>query len=625
MPEYSTPKLTPDETTKLPGMNGSSSGYVLTSELLDIIRSTYGQANGVATLDSSGKLPTAQLPDIADDVLVYASKALLPAQGVEAKIYITTDDNVLYRWDATLGDYVQLSVDLSDYATLDDLAAEESARETADTNLNDALSAHEKRIENLEEAHGSYHEVDVKSVYTIPTGKGSNWLIEGLRGVSRVENNLVAPSNLRTREAYGVTITANADGTITVNGTAQASTNLDFTLTNFGTVGHSYVVCGGKSNGKIVINDGTHFATDSGAGAYLANTTGTVKLQFPISNGVTYNVTITPCVTDLNIYFNGTIPSDASTIAEIQTNYPWLLTPSDYGTSAVNTVYEGIRSKARNLWDEVWEVGSIDSSGQPITANDQIRSKNYTAVKPNTAYYFHIPNTWLEGYWYDANKNFVSRFATDASPFGLRTSPSNAYFCKFRTSTTYGNTYHDNICINQSDSQNGTYTPYWSPVTLTLPEPVTLKEAGSVADTDELNVKVDGVARRRQTQRVTTYSFTASEGWAWDASGFWYMSGYTEKSKFDTVMASNGIFVRTYTNSNIVRVYSVDNPSVTSSTTMNTLFKSGTTMSYALYTEVVTLSDPILDNLIKTEPGGTIESILTTPVDDSMTLGYINL
>ena len=86
MPEYSTPTLTPAGTSKLTGMNGSSAGNFLVSDILDIIRNTFGQANGVATLDGSGKLPTAQLPDIADDVLVYASKALLPAQGVAGRV-----------------------------------------------------------------------------------------------------------------------------------------------------------------------------------------------------------------------------------------------------------------------------------------------------------------------------------------------------------------------------------------------------------------------------------------------------------------------------------------------------------------------------------------------------------
>ena len=54
-----------------------------------------------------------------------------------------------------------------------------------------------------------------------------------------------------------------------------------------------------------------------------------------------------------------------------------------------------------------------------------------------------------------------------------------------------------------------------------------------------------------------------------------------------------------------------------------------TLSSLTLYYEKATYSTnqgtPILNNLLPTEAGGTIESVLTNPVDDSMTLGYLNL
>ena len=110
MPEYSTPKLTPAETTKLTGMNSGSSGYFEVKDVLDIIRNTYGQNNGVATLGSDGKLPSSQLPDLADDVIVVDSYSTLPAIGTASKIYITADNNIGYRWDPelTTPDYVKI-------------------------------------------------------------------------------------------------------------------------------------------------------------------------------------------------------------------------------------------------------------------------------------------------------------------------------------------------------------------------------------------------------------------------------------------------------------------------------------------------------------------------------------
>ena len=102
MPEYSNP-ITAAETTKLPGMNGNTSGYVEVQEVLDLIRNTFGQANGPATLDGNGKLNASQIPEDLDDVLVYGSYALLPAAGEGGKLYITADNNKGYRWASELG------------------------------------------------------------------------------------------------------------------------------------------------------------------------------------------------------------------------------------------------------------------------------------------------------------------------------------------------------------------------------------------------------------------------------------------------------------------------------------------------------------------------------------------
>ena len=57
-------------------------------------RSEMGVANGVATLDSDGKVPAAQLPSYVDDVLEYDNKAAFPATGETAKIYVAKDTNI---------------------------------------------------------------------------------------------------------------------------------------------------------------------------------------------------------------------------------------------------------------------------------------------------------------------------------------------------------------------------------------------------------------------------------------------------------------------------------------------------------------------------------------------------
>ncbi|MGN6774789.1 SGNH/GDSL hydrolase family protein [Rhizobium sp.] len=68
--------------------------------------SLVGAANGVASLDSGGKVPAAQLPSYVDDVLEFANLAGFPGTGETGKIYVALDTNRQYRWSGSA--YVQL-------------------------------------------------------------------------------------------------------------------------------------------------------------------------------------------------------------------------------------------------------------------------------------------------------------------------------------------------------------------------------------------------------------------------------------------------------------------------------------------------------------------------------------
>lgn len=74
-------------------------------------RSEMGVANGVATLDESGLVPSSQLPSYVDDVLEYATKTSFPTTGETGKIYVATDTNLTYRWSGS--DYVEISQSLA--------------------------------------------------------------------------------------------------------------------------------------------------------------------------------------------------------------------------------------------------------------------------------------------------------------------------------------------------------------------------------------------------------------------------------------------------------------------------------------------------------------------------------
>ena len=70
-----------------------------------------GVASGIAELDASGIVPTSQLPAYVDAIVEYASlSALQTADPQESnKVYITTDDNKIYRYTGTSGSYAEIS------------------------------------------------------------------------------------------------------------------------------------------------------------------------------------------------------------------------------------------------------------------------------------------------------------------------------------------------------------------------------------------------------------------------------------------------------------------------------------------------------------------------------------
>jgi len=65
-----------------------------------------GSANGYASLDGSGLVPSSQLPSYVDDVLEYANLAGFPATGTTGKIYVALDTNKTYRWSGSAYIYI---------------------------------------------------------------------------------------------------------------------------------------------------------------------------------------------------------------------------------------------------------------------------------------------------------------------------------------------------------------------------------------------------------------------------------------------------------------------------------------------------------------------------------------
>ena len=94
-----------------------SSGHVvlgnalIASDVGAIATTAKGAANGVAELDSTGKVPSSQLPSFVDDVLEYDKQSSFPTTGETGKIYIAQDTNKTYRWSGSA--YVEISASLA--------------------------------------------------------------------------------------------------------------------------------------------------------------------------------------------------------------------------------------------------------------------------------------------------------------------------------------------------------------------------------------------------------------------------------------------------------------------------------------------------------------------------------
>lgn len=113
-----------------------------------------------------------------------------------------------------------------------------------------------------------------------------------------------------------------------------------------------------------------------------------------------------------------------------------------------------------NVWDEVTEIGSINTSGAETSTAGYYRTKNYIRVIGGTNYYFKLP-VQMSIFWYDCDKTFVSY---SSALNQVKTAPDNACYLRFRNSiaNSWVPSDTDDICINLSHSgtRNGEYEPY---------------------------------------------------------------------------------------------------------------------------------------------------------------------
>ena len=322
--------------------------------------------------------------------------------------------------------------------------------------------------------------------YNFRTAGGSADI--GDREVDKVVGGTVAWNQLFTYKSdydagvttNEVTVKRNADGSFTATGTATATTRFQFDNNRAGLTiaGHKYfignIAGGSASTYYLMTSDNGSFgisALDTGIYNETGGTGGIScnQFSFRVIEGATLNLTFTPQIFDLTQMFGSTIADYIYSLeqATAGAGVAWFrkLFPKPYYAYNAGELMH-VKTSAHkmvgfNQWDEEWEVGTINSTGESQSDNTRIRSKNYTPIVPNTVYYFKDPTSDNNAriYFYDADKSFL---IMSNWTIGAFTTPSNAHYLRFIMASSYGTTYHNDICINLSwdGERDGEYEPY---------------------------------------------------------------------------------------------------------------------------------------------------------------------
>jgi hypothetical protein len=299
---------------------------------------------------------------------------------------------------------------------------------------------------------------------------GNREYVDKIVGGTVAWNQLFRGNN---RNNVGVVYTRSNDfSEMTIKGTATQNSYNMLQNTVAGINGHVYFVDKDSDNADYwIYNDGKGVVVSSTRYG-IGKATEDKNFYMRVANGTVIDITVKPQIIDLTTAFGTEIANYIYQLEQTTVGagvaYFCKLFPKDYyeynpgellsveGLSAHETV-------GFNQWDEEWEVGKISTTtGDNITGNTEIRSKNHIRVLPGNTYCAHIDNApWMAVIAYDEEKRFVSNLGGINNNFTF-TVPSNCHYVRFYTASTYGTTYKNDICINLSWSgtRNGEYLPY---------------------------------------------------------------------------------------------------------------------------------------------------------------------
>jgi hypothetical protein len=347
--------------TSVNGSTGAITGLATTASLSSYqATSEKNQANGYAGLDAGGKVASAQLPSYVDDVVESANQAALPVTGETSKIYVTLDNNKIYRWSGSA--YVEIS---ASPGSTDSVTEGSTNLYFTNTRARDAFSASTGiTITNgaIATTITQYTDALARAAVSVTDAGGDGSLsYNNTTGVFTYTGPSAAEVRAHVSAGTGITIT---DGAIATTITQYADSNARSAIS----------VTDSGGDGSLGYNNTTGVITYTGPGTTDYRAAFTAGTGITITSGViastvsdtntTYGISAETATGGVNLRLTG---SDASTDdVKLAQGSNITLTRTDANTITIAGSAGGISDVVQDTTPQLG--GSLDVNGQSIVS-----------------------------------------------------------------------------------------------------------------------------------------------------------------------------------------------------------------------------------------------------------------
>jgi hypothetical protein len=326
-------------------------GVVTAKENLFELKANKGVADGYASLDGTGKVPTSQLPSYVDAIVSYANLAAFPATGNSGTIYVALDTGKTYRWGGS--SYVEIISSGVAWGAISGTLSSQGDLQTALNAKQNTLTAG-AGISIATNTISSTITQYTDSLARASVSGGSGISYSSSTGVISYSGTVYSDSSIRGLVSAGSGISYNSStGVISLSGTAYTDSSIRGLFS--GGAGISYDSGTGAISSTItqytdaLAKSAISLTTTGTSGAATYNsTTGVINIP-QYQGGVTSiiagtGITISGATGAVTINSTGTVSSVAATssIGLTITNSP--ITTS--GTLVIGSINDDLRMRS---------------------------------------------------------------------------------------------------------------------------------------------------------------------------------------------------------------------------------------------------------------------------------------